>query len=531
MQVDQALAGAVTRFVDEVSLVLEVVANQVPTVGLDRLREDVTQEAFNLAAGFIDSDGLETDDELWAFIAAFGPRYGGNLVRATPQDLRKAGVVTGKAAHLAHTSTLFDILVGADARHRTRHAVTYYERAMEIAHVVASLDAHVSRTELLAIERYRTVLLEAMARQGTRGGAPRRDAGDPGSADGASPTEGSSPTPATTAGPASDAAARPGGPGPGATADRAPAVQVPPRPLDELLADLEALIGLDDVKREVRLVADLIQVQNLRRDRGLPTLETSRHLVFAGNPGTGKTTVARLLAEIYRTLGVVSGGHLVETDRSGLVAGFVGQTATRVAEAFDRADGGVLLIDEAYALVRGSEQDFGREAIDTIVKEMEDRREELVVIVAGYPDEMDRFMDANPGLRSRFPKTIEFPDYTTEELVAIFEKICADAHYRLTDQARQAVSAWLESFPRGKGFGNGRLSRNLFEDAVTRHATRVVGLEAPTDDDLVELVAADIPGPDDGPRHREPSADTSAGDTATGDTATGDAFLAARAHP
>ena len=213
----------------------------------------------------------------------------------------------------------------------------------------------------------------------------------------------------------------------------------PARPLEELLAELDGLVGLAPVKAEVKLVTNLLRVEKLRAERGLKVVEHSRHLVFTGNPGTGKTTVARLLAQIYRTLGVVEKGQLVETDRSGLVAGYIGQTSIKVKEVFAKALGGVLLIDEAHALARGEDRDFGHEAIDMIVKLMEDHRDDVVLIVAGYPDEMATFLDANPGLRSRFPKTIYFDDYSNEELLRIFEGMCAKSHYTPTDDAKAKV--------------------------------------------------------------------------------------------
>ena len=266
------------------------------------------------------------------------------------------------------------------------------------------------------------------------------------------------------------------------------------RPLEAVIAELEALVGLAPVKAEVELVANLLVVQQLRASRGLPTLPTSRHLVFTGNPGTGKTTVARLVAEIYASLGLLARGHLVETDRSGLVAGYVGQTAERTREVVASALDGVLLIDEAYSLTRGDERDYGREAVDTLVKLMEDHRDRLVLIVTGYPEEMLRFVGANPGLASRFARTIHFPDYHDEELVAIALHHAARYGYRFAPSALAALREALAAVPRERGFGNARLVRNLFEAAVAAHASRLVaaGAEELGDDALSLLTAEDI---------------------------------------
>ena len=434
-------------------------AGSVSGVDGERVAADVQVEAYNLAAAFIDCDGLHTDSELRAFIAAFGPRFGGSLAKATPADVRSARLVAGRKSFLDTTSELLEVLLGADSRDGTGLASLYYDRALAIGFAVASLDQLASPIELAAIEAFRGRILDRIS--AARGVGRRQAAHE----------IGTSPPPAT------------------ATVADGPA----PRPVDEVLAELDELIGLDAVKTEVRLVAALTRVQLLRKERGLPVIEQSRHLVFSGNPGTGKTTVARLLAEIYRSLGVVDKGHLVEVDRSGLVAGFVGQTAPKVVAAFDEADEGVLLIDEAYALVRGTESDFGREAIDTIVKLVEDRRDRIVVIMAGYPDEMAQLVGANPGLRSRFPKTIVFPDYTTDELVAIFRMQCEHGGYIPSPDAIEAVRAELDAAPRDKGFGNGRLARNLFEAAVARQASRVVGIDSPSDEELTALTVEDIP--------------------------------------
>jgi ATP-dependent Clp protease ATP-binding subunit ClpA len=444
----------IRAFVNELTEVLTALRGKsTTTVDKTALERDAAVEAQAIAASVIASDGHPSDAELRSFAVALAPWFD-SLKGASPASLRDSAAIKQHRAFTVSPSPLFETIVTADTREKTAYAWRYYDHAMRVAHAVCAIDTTPTREELLAVDTLRSMMLRRLHAANIE--RPADSGPDP---DGAAP-------------------------------DAKPAETI-----EDLLEELDKLVGLKAVKTEVRLLINLVRVENIRRERKLPVVDRSLHLVFLGNPGTGKTTVARLLARFYKVLHVVSKGQLVETDRSGLVAGYVGQTAPKVNKACDDAKGGVLFIDEAYALVTESEQDFGAEAVATLLKRMEDDRGDLIVIVAGYTEPMKKFIESNPGIRSRFNKQISFPDYSDDELMLIFESIGKDAHYELDAGAKKAVRAWFEAQPRDATFGNGRTARNLFEDCVTHQASRVVDVKNPSDKVLITLTAADVPSP------------------------------------
>jgi hypothetical protein len=348
-----------------------------------------------------------------------------------------------------------------DARHGTNYADRARNAFFQFANLVIKSDGKITPTEEDALLRFKQMLYPSHV------DAPRPEAGT-----------------ATQEQPAEVKAVE----------------EEPPRTLEDLFEELNGLVGLERVKAEVKQLVNFLKVQQMREEKGMTQFPISRHLVFYGNPGTGKTTIARLLAQFYRTLKVLSRGQLVETDRSGLVAGYVGQTAIKVKEVVKSALGGVLFIDEAYSLnPEGGGQDFGHEAIETLLKMMEDHRQDLSVVVAGYTEKMGQFISSNPGLRSRFNRYFYFQDYTSEQLVEIFKTFCKKSDFKLTPDAEKELAAvfrLLIDF-RDESFGNARTARNLFETSVSRQANRIVSLAEINEEVLSTIEAADIPTVED----------------------------------
>ncbi|MCL5951186.1 MAG: AAA family ATPase [Chloroflexi bacterium] len=282
---------------------------------------------------------------------------------------------------------------------------------------------------------------------------------------------------------------------PAQVTSQVPKVKAEDRPLEELLQELDSLIGLEAVKSDIGDLVNFLKIQHMRKASGLPVVEVSLHSVFYGNPGTGKTTVARLMSGIYKSMNILGKGHLVETDRAGLVAGYVGQTALKVTDLVKSAMGGILFIDEAYSLTTGSNQDYGGEAIATLLKLMEDHRDDLVVIVAGYTDKMETFISSNPGLRSRFTKFFHFDDYDPPQLTAIFRRFADKEGYSLTPEATAKLQRLFEQAyaHRDTAFGNARLARNVFEEAIGNQANRLVKMRKVEPQALRLIDAGDIP--------------------------------------
>ena len=371
------------------------------------------------------------------------------------------------------TPLLLRCCVAMDDKDGTGSAQQFVDGVSKLLYAAAEVDGDLSGNELSFITGYagslRTFLLTRAANRhaGTQGAVLRDDA----------PQEGKG-------------AAKPAGKQ--AKAEKKP--EKPEKTLEELMAELNGLIGLEDVKQEVSSLINLIKVRKLREGHGLKVMDMSFHMVFTGNPGTGKTTVARLVAKIYKQLGFLSKGQLVETDRSGLVAGYVGQTAGKVTEVVNSALGGILFIDEAYALARkGMDNDFGREAIDTLVKLMEDHREDLVVIVAGYTDEMHDFLTANPGLISRFNKYIDFKDYTDAELMDILHMNAKRQGYEVSVEADEVVKAMLAAMTLSErlDFGNARGMRNTLEKLVQAQANRIANAQGEITKDMLVAITED----------------------------------------
>ncbi|MBA2312947.1 MAG: AAA family ATPase [Actinobacteria bacterium] len=416
----------------------------------------VAQEALRIATSFAAVDSANAREELSVMADLFGrllpdttPEEALNMVRRDSfKEVFKDRPLDGKILYVGS-------LAGRDALAGTRTSREVAGAVLEFARMICAVDDHIGDDELKAL----STLEEDLRSELSSHGIPWSD----------DSTE--------TAPSVGDVGTR------------------RPRSAEEILDELQALVGVESVKQEVRDIVNLLRMQKLRKEQGLPVGDFTQHLIFAGSPGTGKTTVARLMGDLYAALKVVPRGQVIEASRAELVAGYSGQTAIKTTEVMGRAMGGVLFIDEAYSLDQGDQDSFGQEALDTLVRLMEDHREELVVFAAGYTDRMERFVDANPGLASRFKRTLVFEDYSTVELVAIFASMATREGYEVDVATLGRLRVEIESLGSEAESGNARLVRHLFESAVIQQANRLSSVDAPTKDNLVRLLPEDINRP------------------------------------
>ena len=416
----------------------------------------------SLLLNMVQAEGATRPDTL-SFISAIPRRDILKVGQLTPEQALQVGFKNRSFAE--GTPLLLRCCMAMDEKSGTKTASEFVEAVSELLFACAEIDGDMSGRELQFITRYAGAMRTFMMTRAA-GRYQKVETPDP-------------------------EAAREGGKAPEPAKTEAPQEE---ETLEELLAELDSLIGLGPVKKEVHTLINLIRVRQMRKDHGLKVMKMSFHMVFTGNPGTGKTTVARLVAKIYRKLGFLSQGQLIETDRSGLVAGYVGQTAGKVTEVVNSALGGILFIDEAYALSRkGMDNDFGREAIDTLVKLMEDHRDDLVVIVAGYTHEMHDFLTANPGLISRFNKYIDFADYTDDELMQILHLTAGKQGYTVSEEADKVVRQMLLGMTLGArmDFGNARGMRNVLEKMVEAQANRIAALEGEITREMLQKITGE----------------------------------------
>jgi len=473
------LCGEIGVFVEEIAPLLQAALKSGSTPNIaEMFRIDFTTAivVFGVADGPLVSSELAILADLWCYLLPAEV----NSTNAMTSALALAEAFLKANPKPVPTSPQTLSLVETyDRIFETQYARVLRSFVFRLANVVVKTDGVISDAEMEFLKYYEMILRTPAAEHPRSGTAPPQASSLNESL--ARENTGAAVTPNSGA--------------------HAPPAQSQSEPsLEATLTELNSLIGLHQVKAEVGRLVNFLNVERLKQSRGFKSAEVTLHLEFYGNPGTGKTTVARLMAQIYRGLGFLSRGHLVEADRSRLVAGWLGQTAIKTKAVIEEALGGVLFIDEAYSLARTDSQEdiFGKEAIETVLKGMEDHRDDLVVIVAGYPDEMAKFFSSNPGLKSRLNRFIDFEDYSPDELFQIFNNLATRAQYKISASAAERLQVvLLHAFEnKDRNFGNGRFARNIFQASIQRLATRLVRLARVTDDDLMTIEAADIPDSD-----------------------------------